>query len=315
MNYRNLGQSGLKVSSVSLGNWLTMGKAIDQKTSDDLVGTALDCGINFLDTADIYNIGEGELALGKAIAGRRREDLVIASKCFFPMSEGVNDRGLSRKHIHESIKGSLKRLGTDYLDLYQCHRPDPDTPVQETVMAMDDLIRQGHILYWGVSMWPAHLIVAAVQLARTHGWHQPVSNQPRYNLLDRSIEEEVIPASEKHGLGQVVFSPLAQGVLSGKYRPGEKVPAGTRASDERVNQFIGQFMTDEVLSKVAKFVELANGNELKPTQLALAWCLRQANVSSVIVGATSSQQLLENAATSEVVLDGGLVAELERVFA
>jgi voltage-dependent potassium channel beta subunit len=314
MQYRNLGQSGLKVSSVSLGNWLTMGKAIDQKTSDDLVGTAIDSGINFLDTADIYNIGEGELALGKAIQGRRREDLVIASKCFFPMSEGVNDRGLSRKHIHESVKGSLKRLGTDYLDLYQCHRPDPDTTVQETVMAMDDLIRQGHILYWGVSMWPADLIVAAVQLARTHGWHQPVSNQPRYNLLDRSIEEAVIPASTKHGVGQVVFSPLAQGVLSGKYRVGEEAPEGTRASDERVNQFIGQFMTDDVLSRVAKFVELAGETGMKPTQLALAWCLRQENVSSVIVGATSAHQLQENAASSDLQVDPSLWEKLDTLF-
>ncbi len=314
MKYRKLGQSGLQISSVSLGNWLTMGKAIDQTTSDDLVSTALDCGINFLDTADIYNIGEGELALGKAIQGRRREDLVIASKCFFPMSEGVNDRGLSRKHIHESVKGSLKRLGIEYLDLYQCHRPDPETPVQETVMAMDDLIRQGHILYWGVSMWPAELIEAAVQMARTHGWHQPISNQPRYNLLDRSIEEAVIPASEKHGLGQVVFSPLAQGVLSGKYRPGENAPADTRAGDERVNQFIGQFMTEDVLGRVAKFVELAAASAMKPTQLALAWCLRQKNVSSVIVGATSSRQLLENAAAADMDLDEGVMAEVEAVF-
>lgn len=314
MNYRNLGRSGLKISTIGLGSWLTIGKAIDQKVSDSLIGTAIDCGVNFFDTADIYNLGEGEIALGKALQGRRREDLVIASKCFFPMSEGVNDRGLSRKHIFESVHASLQRLGTDYLDLYQCHRPDPETSLLETVMAMDDLIRQGRVLYWGVSMWPAHLIVAAVDIAKQHGWHQPISNQPRYNLLDRSIESAIIPASEDCGLGQVVFSPLAQGVLTGKYRPGEAPPAGSRASDARVNQFIGQFLTEDCLLKVGAFVDLATRHGERPAQLALAWCLRRSNVSSVIVGATSPEQVQENCDTSHLQLAAELVTEMEAIF-
>lgn len=315
MNYRNLGRSGLKISTIGLGSWLTIGKAIDQQVSDALIGTAIDCGVNFFDTADIYNFGEGEIALGKALKGLRREDLVIASKCFFPMSEGVNDRGLSRKHIFESVHDSLQRLGIDYLDLYQCHRPDPETPLQETVMAMDDLIRQGKVLYWGVSMWPAHLIVAAVDIAKQHGWHRPISNQPLYNLLDRSIEAEIIPASEDSGLGQLVFSPLAQGVLSGKYRPGEKPPAGSRASDDRVNQFIGPFLTEACLLKVAAFVDLAQRHGERPAQLALAWCLRQPNVKSVIVGATAPEQLQENCETTHLQLAEELVGEMEGIFA
>ena len=181
MQYANLGRSGLKVSRVSFGCWLTVGNVLDQATSDDLVRRAVDLGINLLDTADVYNMGEGEIALGRAIEGLKRESLVIASKCFFPMSDEVNDRGLSRKHIVESVHASLRRLGTDYLDLYQCHRPDPETPVEETAMAMNDLIRQGKVLYWGVSYWPARLIVQAVQFCRSHGFHAPISNQPPYN--------------------------------------------------------------------------------------------------------------------------------------
>ncbi|MCA8958826.1 MAG: aldo/keto reductase, partial [Planctomycetes bacterium] len=188
MLYRTLGDSGLRVSTVSLGSWLTIGNVVGQDATDALVGRALDLGINLLDTADVYNRGEGERALAGALRGRRRQNLVLASKCYFPMSDDVNDRGLSRKHIHESVDQSLARLGTDYLDLYQCHRPDPDVPLRETVMAMDDLIRRGKVLYWGVSEWPADRIVEAVQLARANGWHAPISNQPKYNLFDRGIE-------------------------------------------------------------------------------------------------------------------------------
>ena len=291
MRYSNLGRSGLKVSRVSLGSWLTIGNVVDQLTSDSMVRRALDLGINLFDTADVYNMGEGELALGKSIRGLRRESLVIASKCYFPMSDEVNDRGLSRKHVFESIDASLRRIGTDYLDLYQCHRPDPQTPVEETAMAMHDLIRQGKMLYWGVSYWPARLIVQAVQFCRTHGMHAPISNQPPYNLLNREIEAEVMPAAADIGVTQIVFSPLAQGVLSGKYPPGEQPVGDTRAADGRINRFIGRYMERDQLERAAKLVALAREAGHTATRVALAWCLRLPEISSVIIGARNTSQL------------------------
>jgi voltage-dependent potassium channel beta subunit len=314
MEYRQLGVSGLRVSSISLGSWLTYGNTVDQGSTDRIVGAAVDRGINLLDTADVYNCGDAERALRKAIAGRRREHLVIASKCFFPMSEDVNDRGLSRKHVVESLHQSLSRLGTDYLDLYQCHRPDPDTPMEETAMAMDDLIRQGKILYWGVSMWPADLIARAVEFCRGQGLHAPISNQPSYNLFDREIEVLVIPTCAAVGIGQIVFSPLAQGVLSGKYAPGTDRPKGSRAADHRINQFIGRYLTDECLERVLALTGIAGESGLSPAVVALAWCLRQTNVSSVIVGATSVAQLEQNIAAVEVTLAPDALERLEELF-
>jgi aryl-alcohol dehydrogenase-like predicted oxidoreductase len=314
MRYVNLGHSGLKVSTVSLGSWLTFGTAVEQAASDRIVAQALELGINLLDTADVYNLGAGEQALAAAIAGRRRQDLVIASKCYFPMSGDVNDRGLSRKHIFESVELSLRRLQTDYLDLYQCHRPDPETPLRETAMAMDDLVRQGKILYWGVSMWPADRIAEVVRLAEDRGWHAPISNQPRYNLFDREIEAEVIPACTRVGVGQIVFSPLAQGVLSGKYRPGVGAVPGTRAGDHRVNQFIGQYLSARHLEQAARLAQLAQRFGHPAATVALAWCLRQANVNSVIIGATSEAQLSENAAAADLDLPAEICAELEELF-
>lgn len=312
--YANLGRSGLKVSRVSLGSWLTIGNAVDEAGSGELVRRAFDLGINLFDTADVYAMGEGEVALGKAIAGMRRDHLVIASKCFFAMSDHVNDRGLSRKHIVESIHGSLRRLGTDYLDLFQCHRPDPETPVEETCMAMDDLIRQGKTLYWGVSYWPARLIVQAVTFCRAHGFHPPISNQPPYNLLNRELEEEVLDAAAEVGVTQIVFSPLAQGVLSGKYRAGEAPASDTRAADERVNRFIGRYMTDDQLAKATALAELASNTGATPSQIALAWCLRRPEITSVIIGARTVAQLEENAAAAALQLSDDVLAELERIF-
>ena len=314
MEYRQLGSSGLRVSTVSLGSWLTYGNTVDQETTDRIVGTAVDRGVNLLDTADVYNRGGGERALAKAIAGRRREHLVIASKCFFPMSEDVNDRGLSRKHVMESVHQSLSRLGTDYLDLFQCHRPDPETPVEETAMAMDDLIRQGKVLYWGVSMWSADLIERAVEFCRAQGLHVPVSNQSNYNLLEREIEVLVIPTCAALGVGQIVFSPLAQGVLTGKYPPATEPPRGSRAADHRINQFIGRYLTDECLERVVALTGLAGESGLSPAVVALAWCLRQENVSGVIVGATSVAQLEHNLQAAEVSLAPDTLERLEELF-
>lgn len=288
----------MKVSEVSLGGWLTHGRSIEDATTEEIVHRAFDLGINFFDTADAYNAGEAEKSLAKAIKPFRRMDLVVATKCFFPISDRPNDQGLSRKHIVESVNNSLSRLETDYIDLMQFHRFDPETPVEESVRAVEDLIRQGKILYWGVSMWNSAQITDAVHIAKSMNCCPPVSNQPLYNMLSREIEHRVIPASEKHGLGQVVFSPLAQGVLTGKYKPGAEVPAGTRAADDKSNMFMGNYMTESNLVKVQKIGLIAKEHDLTVGQFALAWCLRQSNVSSVIVGATKISQIEENVGAS-----------------
>jgi voltage-dependent potassium channel beta subunit len=313
MQYRRLGSSGLKVSAISLGSWLTIGNTVGQRESAALVRAAFEAGINLFDTADVYACGEGERALGEAIAGLRRESLVIASKCFFPMSDEVNDRGLSRKHVFESLHASLRRLRTDYLDLYQCHRPDPETPIAETAMAMDDLIRQGKVLYWGVSLWEPAQIAQAVQLCRAGGLHPPISNQPPYSLLERDIESRVMRTCSELGLSQIVFSPLAQGVLTGKYGRGEP-GADTRAGDARINQFIGRHLTPANHARVAALVELARRLQARPAQVALAWCLRREEVSSVIIGARTVAQLEENLGALEVELGAGELRELEARF-
>lgn len=314
MHYRRLGQSGLKVSAVSLGSWLTLGNTVDQGTATRLIAVAAELGVNLFDTADVYAGGAGECALGKAIAGLRRQHLVLASKCFFPMSDDVNDRGLSRKHVFESVHASLRRLGVDYLDLYQCHRLDPETPIEETVLAMVDLIRQGKILYWGVSQWPAFAIAQAAAFCRAHALPGPISNQPLYNLFDRGIEAEVMPVAAQCGLGQIVFSPLAQGALTGKYAVGRPPEASSRAANANVNQFIGRYLTPARLAQAQRLVEVARRHGLSPAPVALAWCLRGTDVASVIIGATSEAQLKENASAADLTLPGGLLAELEQVF-
>jgi voltage-dependent potassium channel beta subunit len=315
MNYRRLGKYGVKVSEVALGGWLTHGRSIDDDTTSQIVHAAIDLGINFFDTADVYNRGEAEKSLARSIKGIRRESLFIATKCFFPMSDEPNDRGLSRKHITESVHASLKRLETDYVDLMQCHRNDPETPIEETVRAMDDLIRQGKILYWGVSEWPASRIAEACHIAQQTNCCLPVSNQPVYNMLNRYIEQEVLPTCERHGLGQVVFSPLAQGVLTGKYQPGKPLPDGSRGADDKSNMFMANLLTDETLAKVAKLAPIAKKHGCSVGQFALAWCLRQQGVSSVIVGATKVSQIEENAAASGLAVPEQAWDEAEAALA
>lgn len=298
MNYRKLGKYGIRVSEVGLGGWLTHGRSLQDETTEQIVKKAFDLGINFFDTADVYNKGEAEISLAKAVKGFRRDDLVIGTKCFFPFSDGVNDRGLGRKHIMESVNHSLRRLRMDYIDVMQFHRFDPETPMEETVRAIDDLIRQGKVLYWGVSEWPAAQIARACHVAKEWGCCLPVSNQPCYNMLYRQIEQHVIPTCEQYGLGQVVFSPLAQGILTGKYRPGHPAPEGSRGADETSNMFMGRDLQDDCLTKVQELAGYAEGLGCTVGQLALAWCLRMPNVSSVIVGATSTAQIEENAKSS-----------------
>ncbi len=314
MLYRSLGASGLKVSVVGLGSWLTFGNQLDAGGSDRLVRAAFERGVTLFDTADVYRTGDGERALGTAIRGLPRHHLVLATKCFFPMSEDANDRGLSRKHVHESLRASLQRLQTDYVDLYQCHRFDPDTPLLETAMAMDDLIRRGLALYWGTSQWPAERIDEVAAACRQHGLHRPISNQPLYNLFDRGIESEVLPAGTRAGLGQLVYSPLAQGVLTGKYAPGAPPPAGSRAADARANQFVGRYLAPERLEQAQRLVALAQRHGRTATQLALAFCLRRGEVASVLVGARSEDQLAGSLAAVGVELDADLLAALEAVF-
>ena len=318
MQYRQLGKYGVKVSEVSLGSWLTYGGATEEDSARQCIERAYDLGINFFDTANVYAAGEAEKVVGRALAQYPRESYFLATKVFFPMGNGPNDRGLSRKHIFEQCHASLKRLGMDYIDLYQCHRYDTSTPLEETLTALDDLTRQGKILYFGVSEWSAGQIAHAADYIRGAGLHPIVSNQPYYNMLGRGIEKEVIPLCEREGIGQVVFSPLAQGILTGKYQPGQPLPEGSRASDPKQNMFMNNRegrLDDSVLEKVQKLVPLAQEVGMSMPQLALAWCLRQKNVSSVIIGASRPTQVEDNAAASGKTLSPELIMAIDAVLA
>jgi voltage-dependent potassium channel beta subunit len=313
MRTRQLGASGLSVSEISLGSWLTLGSSVDRAGTREIVHAAYDLGVNFFDTADAYARGEGEQALGAALKGFPRPYLVIATKCFFPMSERPNDRGLSRKHIVESVEASLRRLGTDYIDLMQCHRPDPATPIQETVCAFEDLIRQGKLLYWGTSEWRAEQLAEACRVADARSAYRPISNQPQYSILRRGIEKKVLPTSVREGIGQVVWSPLAQGALTGKYAGGA-MPAGSRAADDERNRFMGDFLAPEQLARIESLRPLAGELGLSMAQLALAWVLREPNVASAIVGATRISQLEENVKAAGVALPAETLERIDRLF-
>jgi voltage-dependent potassium channel beta subunit len=313
MQHRRLGRSGLKVDEVVLGSWLTFGSSVDDDATAACVRAALDAGIRTFDTADVYALGRAEASLGRALSGVPRKDVVLATKVFWPTGDGPNDRGLSRKHVFESCAASLARLRTDYVDLYQCHRDDPDVPLEEVVRAMEDLVRRGMVLYWGVSEWTGARIVEAIRVAREVGGYGPVCNQPEYSLLERGIEAEVLPASRAAGVGQWVWSPLAQGVLTGKYSGGRR-PAGSRGADEQRGRFMAEYLTPEVLARVDRFVALAREAGLPPARLALAWCLHQPGVDAVVVGATRPAQVAENAAASGVRLDRALLDRLDALF-
>lgn len=313
MQTTKLGRSGMSVSRVILGSWLTFGSSVDAEVTRACVRAALDAGIQTIDTADVYALGEAERVLGEVLSGTTRSDLVLASKCFWPMADGPNDRGLSRKHIVESVEGSLHRLHTDYLDLFQCHRFDPTVPLEETVLALEDLVRQGKILYWGTSVWSGAEVERGLGLARDVRGYGPISNQPPYSLLERDIEAEVLPTCRRLGVGQIVFSPLAQGVLSGKYVGGVR-PDGSRAADEKRNVFMGRYLESDASGRVEAFVELAAEAATTPACLALAWCLAQPGVDAVIVGATRAEQVVENARAAELELTDDLLARLDALF-
>jgi aryl-alcohol dehydrogenase-like predicted oxidoreductase len=315
MEHRQLGRSGLKVSEIAYGNWLTHASQVAEATAIECVHTALDAGITTFDTADVYAGTKAEEVLGRALAGQRREGLEIFTKVYWPIGPGENDRGLSRKHIMEACHGSLRRLGVDYVDLYQAHRYDYETPLEETLRAFDDLVRQGKVLYVGVSEWRAEEIDAAVKLADEMGFDRIVSNQPQYSALWRVIETEVVPTCDTHGIGQIVWSPLAQGVLTGKYRPGEAHPAQSRATDPTGSGFLSNWLTDEVLQAVSGLEPIARDCDLNVGQLSLAWVLNHDFVSAAIIGASRPGQISENVRASGIKLDADVMAAVDDALA
>ena len=316
MEYRRLGSTGMYVSEITYGNWITHGSQVEEQSAIKCVKAALELGITTLDTADVYAGTRAESVMGKALKGVKRESYELFTKVYWPTGTGKNDRGLSRKHIMESCNASLKRLKTDYVDLYQAHRFDYETPLEETLGAFDDLIRSGKVLYIGFSEWNAEQIADALKIQDQKGYYRFISSQPQYSMLWRVIESKVVPLSEKEGIGQIVWSPIAQGVLSGKYLPGKKAPAGSRATDKKGGaNMISRFMKEEILSAVQKLIPIAKKIDLTPAQLAVAWVLQNPNVSSAIIGASKPSQIKENAKASGVKLDKSIMAEIDVVLA
>jgi aryl-alcohol dehydrogenase-like predicted oxidoreductase len=315
MQHRKLGSSGMYVSEIMFGNWLTHGSQVEEKAAVKCVRTALDLGITTLDTADMYAETRAESVLGKALRGVRRESYELLTKVYWPTGSGKNDRGLSRKHIMESVHASLKRLNTDHIDLYQFHRFDYETPLEESLSAFDDLIRQGKVFYIGFSEWRADEIKEALRIQEKKGYDKFVSSQPQYSMLWRVIEREVIPASQSNGISQIVWSPIAQGALTGKYLPGRKPPANSRATDKKGGaSMISRWMRDEVLTAVQRLKPIAASAGLTPAQLAVAWVLQNPNVASAIIGATKPEQIKENVAASGVTLSKEVMREIDRAL-
>ena len=315
MQFRYLGRSGLKISEITYGNWLTHGSQVENEIATQCVRAALDAGITTFDTADVYANTKAEVVLGDALQGERRESLEIFTKVYWPTGPaGHNDSGLSRKHILESIDGSLTRLKTDYVDLYQAHRYDFETPLEETMQAFADVVRQGKALYIGVSEWTADQIRQGQELAHSLGFSL-VSNQPQYSMLWRVIESEVVPTSEELGLSQVVFSPIAQGILTGKYVPGQPLPEGSRATDEKGGaDMISRFMNDDLLARVQELKPVASDLGLSMAQLAVAWVLQNQNVATAIIGASKPEQVADNVGASGVTLEADVLKRIDEVL-
>lgn len=312
MKYRKLGGSGLKVSEISLGSWLTYGGYVEQENAINSIHKAYELGINFFDTANVYERGTAETVMGEALKKYPRDSYVLATKVFWPMGDGPNDRGLSRKHVFEQLHASLKRLGTDYVDIYYCHRFDPETPIEETLRTIDDLVTQGKILYAGVSEWTATQMAEALAVADKYLLDRIVVNQPVYNMLNRYIEKEVIPFGEQKGIGQVVFSPLAQGLLTGKYKSAADIPQDSRAAKL---EWVRNGITEEKIAKVNQLSAIAGELNITVGQLALSWVLRQPNVASALVGASRPQQVEENAQASDIELSREIIDKIEAILA
>lgn len=312
MEYRHLGGSGVRVSEIALGNWETHGSQIDNDAARACVEAAINSGINFFDTADVYAGGRAERVLGEILKGRTRSDFVVATKCFWSMGRGPNDRGLSRKHIMEACDNSLRRLQMDYVDLYQAHRYDRHTPLEETMRAWNDLVTQGKVLYVGVSEWTAEQMTEAHAIADDMGFNKIITNQPQYSMLWRVPEEAVIPMSRRSAIGQIVWSPMAMGVLTGKYEPGKQPPKDSRAGQGGT---VGShFMKDQTLEAVQELRPIAAEAGLSMANLALAWVLQNDNVSAAIMGATRPEQVLENVKASGAVLDDEVMGRIDQAL-
>ena len=315
MEYRRLGSSGMYVSEISYGNWITHGSQVESQAAIDCVKAALHEGITTFDTADVYAATKAETVLGKALKGVRRESYELFTKVYWPTGAGKNDRGLSRKHIMESCNASLKRLNTDHIDLYQAHRFDFETPLEETLAALDDLVRSGKVNYIGFSEWDAKQISAALKIQKERGYSRFVSSQPQYSALWRVIEAEVVPLSIKEGIGQIVYSPKTQGVLTGKYLPGKKAPAGSRATDKKSGaEMISRWLREDVLTAVQKLKPIAQEAGLSMSQLSIAWVLQNPNVSSAIMGATKPAQVKENVKAAGVKLSPKTMKAIDKAL-
>lgn len=315
MRYRKLGKAGIQLSVIGLGSYLTYGYKVDDETARRCIHTAVDSGVNFFDTANVYNRGGAEKALSRLLADFPRDSYVLATKVWGTMGPGPNDHGLSRKHIMEQCHASLRRLNTDYIDIYQCHRFDPETPLDETIQTMEDLLRQGKILYWGVSEWTAAQIAEANGICRRLGCRSITSNQPRYNLFWRYPELETFPYCQQEGIGQVLFSPLAHGILTSKYAPGTPPPPGTRAADPDQNSVMMKlYWTEDNLRRAARLPELARRLGMTPAQLSLAWCLRLPAVTSAITSGTRPEQIAENARAADLDLPEEILQALDDIF-
>jgi aryl-alcohol dehydrogenase-like predicted oxidoreductase len=313
MRYRQLGSSDLQVSEISLGSWLTYGGGVGDDAARACVDAAFEAGINFIDTANVYALGAAESFLGDVLNDRPRDSYVLATKIYFPMDD--DNRGLSRPQIEKQIDDSLRRLQTEYVDLYQCHRYDVETPLEETMEALNEVVRSGKARYIGFSEWTPDQIRRSLELADTNGWARFVSSQPQYSMLWREPEREVMPLSAENGISQIVWSPLAQGALTGKYKPGAPPPEGSRATSERMSRLIGDYMRDDVLETVQRIVPVADRLGLSMAQLALAWVLRQPNVASAIVGASRPEQVHQNASASGIELDDETLTEIDAILA
>ncbi|MGL4561142.1 MAG: aldo/keto reductase family protein [Brevinema sp.] len=314
MNYRRLGKTGLQVSSLGLGSWLTFANTIEKETSINIIDKAYELGINFFDCANVYAHGESEKLLGEVLSRYPRENYIISTKAYWPMNDLPNGKGLSRKHLMDQFHASLQRLKMDYVDIFYCHRFDTESDLYETLRTIDDFIRQGKILYIGVSEWSAVQIMEALGTQDKYLLDRIVTNQPVYNLLNRKIEKDILPTCLSHGIGVIPFSPLAQGFLSGKYRKGKEIPKDSRAANEKINEFMQTYLTPENFDKIEKFISVANKKECSPSQLALAWLLHKPGISSVLIGSSNVAQVEENINAIDVLLSNEEMIELENIF-
>lgn len=314
MEYRKLGHSGLEISAIGLGSWLTYGTQTEEETAQACIARAYDHGVTFFDTANAYGRGRAEEVVGRTLAVYARDSYVLATKVYFPMGDRPTQRGLSRKHIIDQCDASLRRLQTDYIDLYQCHRYDPETPLEEVLRALEDLVRWGKIRYAGVSEWSAAQLEEAVRCQRQRGWDRLISNQPIYNMLVRYVEEAVLPVSRQMGIGQVVFSPLAQGILTGKYTATHALPPGSRATQEGANQWIKSYLVPEVLEAVGRLRAMAESNAWTLPALALAWVLRRQEVSTVIIGASRPEQIDQNLSALDISWSPELTGQVDEIL-